>query len=262
MEDVSSRITTIIKGYIDILLVVLGQALIIFVISGEGVPAYLIAPALVLDAAGLAIRAKKGGRSVLTWTLMGCLFPLIFPVIAILFMIFRDRMGSRDKRPLPLYGHGIIAALLFLIGAVLMDSFSFAFFSTIAAIIWVLAGKRGSYTWKQRVVQVMIYLAAFAMVLGAKTVNNQVSARNAGVIIAACDQYLTKNAVYPESLKDLVPAYLPKVPPARYTWMSGNFWYHRDRVASGNRYSLMYTVEAPFARRIYSSERKTWRSID
>jgi hypothetical protein len=143
-----------------------------------------------------------------------------------------------------------------------MDSFSFALFATISAIVWVLAGKRGLYTWKQRLLQVMVYLVAFAMVLGAKGVNNGVSERNAAVIIAACDEYLKKNGAYPESLNELVPTYLPKVPAARYTWTSGNFRYYRDRVESGNRYSLMYTVEAPFARQVYSSERKTWRSID
>jgi len=262
VEENSSPKTTTLTGYIDIFLVILGQALIVFIISGEGVPAYLIAPALALNATGLGIRAKKGGRSVLTWVLIGCLFPLIVPVIVILFMAVRDRKGSREKEPLPLYGHIIIAATLFLIGGVLMDSFSFAFFATIAAIVWALAGRRGLYTKKQRLFQVVIYLAAFAMVLGARAVNNRISERNAAVIIAACDEYLKKNGAYPESLKGLVPAYLPKVPPARYTWTSGNFRYRRDRVESGNRYSLTYTVEAPFARRVYSSEEKTWRSID
>ena len=108
----------------------------------------------------------------------------------------------------------------------------------------------------------MVYITAFAMAVGVKTANNHVSQKNAAVIIAACDEYLKKNGRYPGTLQDLVPGYLPKVPAARYTWTSGRFWYHRDRLESGNRYSLMYTVEAPFARRVYSSERKTWRSID
>ena len=261
MEENNSSKTTTIAGYIDIFLVILGQALIFFVIFDEGSYGYMIALALALNATGLGIRAKKGGRSVVTWVLIGCLFPLIIPVIAVLFMVFRDRKGSQEKRPLPLYGHVIMAAILFLIGALLMDSFSFAFFATISAIVWVLAGKRGLYTWKQRLFQVMVYLVAFAMVLGAKGVNNGVSERNAAVIIAACDEYLKKNGAYPESLNELVPAYLPKVPAARYTWTSGNFRYYRDRVESGTGI-LMYTVEAPFARQVYSSERKTWRSID
>lgn len=262
MDETSSPITTTLAGYTDVFLVFLGQALIVFVVTAENAPAFLIAPALALNAVGLGMRAKKCGLGVILWGLIGCLFPVIVPVVGILFMVFRHRKGPREKRPLPLWGHITIGAILFLAGAVLMDSFSFAFFSTIAAVIWALAGRRGLYTKKQRLFQVMIYLAAFAMVLGAKTANNRMSERNANIIIAACDEYFKKNGAYPESLKDLVPAYLPKVPAARYTWISPDFRYRTVRMESGKSYTLTYVVEAPFARRSYNSEQKTWHSID
>ena len=261
-EQDQQKISAMARWYIDVFLVVLGQALTIILISSDEMPMYLMLFAMALNAAGLGIRAKRGGRSVIAWALTGCVFPLIVPLAGIIFMVLRDLKGAREKRPFPLYGHIVIAAVLFLIGGPLMDSFSFAFLSTIAAVIWVLAGRRGLYAKKQKFVLVMVYIMAFAMAVGVKTANNHVSQKNAAVIIAACDEYLKKNGRYPGTLQDLVPGYLPKVPAARYTWTSGRFWYHRDRLESGNRYSLMYTVEAPFARRVYSSERKTWRSID
>jgi len=82
------------------------------------------------------------------------------------------------------------------------------------------------------------------------------------VIIEACERYKGRTGEYPAGLRDLVPAYLPEVPVARYTVMSGGFYYHRNLGPSGSDYRLVFVYESPFARSVYSSVDRGWRSID
>lgn len=261
MGDQSSRKTAVIAKYIDLILVILGQALFIPLFFVEDLTGYFIVSIMVLNAAGLGIRAKKTGRSVFPFILLGCFFPIIVPVIAVAVMIFRSGK-DHEKKPVSVYVHIAVAAVIFAIGAVLMDSFSLALICTVAGIIWAISGKRGRYTNKQKLVRVGIYAIAFAMVLGMKSVNNRISQKNAGTIIAACEKYLEKNGEYPGSLNDLVPVFLPQVPSARYTLISGSFRYYRYGRQAGNNYRLMYVYEAPFGRNVYVSTEKKWRSID
>lgn len=260
MGDQSSRKTAIITRYIDLILVILGQVLFILVFFVEDITGYFIVPLMALNAAGLGIRAKKTGRSVFPFILLGCFFPIIIPVIAIAVMIFVSGK-HHEKKPVSVYGHIAVAAVIFAIGTVL-DSFSLALICTVAGIIWAISGKRRTYTYKQKLVRIGIYAIAFAMVLGMKSVNNRISQKNAGTIIAACEKYLEKNGEYPGSLNDLVPVFLPEVPSARYTLISGSFRYYRYGEQAGNVYRLMYVYEAPFGRNVYGSAEKKWRSID
>lgn len=262
MEDKNSREAAAIAGYIDIIMVILGQVSIILIFCLEELSGYLFLFAAVLNAAGLGIRARKTGRSVLPWVLTGCFFPLVIPVAGIAFMVFRRKRERAERRPAGPGVHIVIAATVFAVAAVFFDSAGFAFMCTIAGVVWALWGRPGTVTKKQKLIKVVIYVVAFALVLGMKTVNNRMSERNAGIIIEACEQYLAKNGAYPQSLYDLVPAYLPKVPPARYTVMSGGFMYHRDKRETGSSYRLTYFTEAPFGRQVYSSERKAWHAVD
>ncbi len=262
MGDQSSPKTAAIARYIDLILVILGQVLILLLFFVEDLTGYLIVPIMALNATGLGIRAKRNGRGVLPFVLLGCFFPLIVPVIAIAVMIFRSGRRHIERKPVGVYGHIAVAAIILVTGAVLMDSFSLALVCTIAGIIWAISGKQGRYTTKQKLVRVGIYAIAFAMVLGMKSVNNRISQKNAGTIIAACEKYLEKNGEYPGSLNDLVPVFLSRVPSARYTLISGGFRYYRMSGQTGNNYRLMYVYEAPFARNVYVSAEKKWRSID
>lgn len=262
MGDQRPRKTAAMARYIDLILVILGQALVVFLFSVEDLTGYLIVAIMALNATGLGIRAKKTGRSVLPFVLLGCFFPVIVPVIAIAVMIFLSGRRHIERKPAGLYSHIAVAAIIFVTGAVVMDSFSLALVCTIAGIIWALSGKRGRYSTKQKLVRVGIYGIAFAMVLGVKAVNNRISLRNAGTIISACEKYLAENGEYPGSLSDLVPAYLPQVPTARYTGMSGNFRYYRYSGQAGSNFRLLYVYEAPFGRNVYISAEKRWRSVD
>jgi hypothetical protein len=59
-----------------------------------------------------------------------------------------------------------------------------------------------------------IYALMFLMAFVMKSVNNNVSAKNANMIIAACEQYKNKTGVYPAKLDELVPGCLAKIPRA------------------------------------------------
>ncbi len=78
------------------------------------------------------------------------------------------------------------------------------------------------------------------------------------------ERFKEKTGEYPAQLGSLVPDYLPEVPRARYTVMSGGFYYRRDAGPEPSRknYRLIFVNEAPFARSVYSSASKGWRSVD
>jgi hypothetical protein len=227
---------------------------------------YFIVAGVALSATGLALRAKKTGRSVPAWVLIAVFFPILVPAVGLAFMLIRgmrrkDADPSRAK-PVNMYVHASIALVLFLIGAVVMDSIGFALLSFFIAVIWVATHKGAGYTRKVRFAVIGIYSLMLVMAFGMKSVNYRMSRSNAGTIIAACEKYKGKTGEYPARLNDLVPAYLPKVPVARYTLMSGGFYYYRDRRSSTDSYRLIFVHEAPFGRKVYDSAHKGWHEID
>jgi len=266
MGNQTSLKTALIYTCLDIVLVVSGQAAIILSIQFEDLFVYFIVAGVALSATGLALRARKTGRSVPAWVLIAVFFPILIPAIGLVFMLIRgmrreDADPSRAK-PVNMYVHASIALVLFLIAAVIMDSIGFALLSFFIAVVWAATCKRAGYTRKVRLVVIGIYTLMLVMAVGMKSVNYRMSHSNAETIIAACEKYKGKTGEYPAGLKDLVPAYLPKVPVARYTLMSGGFYYYRNRGPSTDSYRLIFVNEAPFGRKVYNSANKGWHGID
>lgn len=266
MGNQNSLKTTLIVRYLDVILVAAGQASIILPIQFEGLAWYFILAGIALGAAGLGLRAKKTGRSVASWVLVGIFFPLLVPVIGLIVMLVKGarqpQAASADPKPAKMYVHGCMGFAVFLVGAIVMDSLSFALLCVFIAIIWVALHRKGGYTRKAKLAVIGIYVLALLMVFAVKSINDRVSHANAKVIIAACEKCREKTGRYPDGLNDLVPGYLPRVPVARYTFISSGFYYHRDRGASANNFRLIFVNEAPFARMVYDSTHKQWRSID
>lgn len=258
--------TTLIYTCLDIVLVVAGQASIILSIQFDDLFVYFIGAGVALSATGLGLRAGKTGRSVPAWVLIAVFFPILIPVVGLVFMVIRGtRRQNADPsraKPVSMYAHASIALVLFLIAAVVMDSLSFALLSFLVAVIWAATRKGAGYTRKVRLVVIGIYTLMLVMAFGMKSVNDRMSHSNAETIIAACEKYRGKTGEYPAWLSDLVPAYLPKIPVARYTLISSGFIYHRDRGLSTDNYRLIFVNEAPFARRVYDSAKKSWHEID
>ena len=167
------------------------------------------------------------------------------------------------QRPVKMYVHMLIAFIMFLVSAIYFDAAGGAIIYSLIAIIWSATRREDRYTWKVKLKTIGIYALMFGMIVGMKNFNNHVSYKNANVIIAACEQYKNKTGVYPAKLDDLVPGYLTEIPIARYTMTSSEFRYYQLQEPSGEEdYRLQFIAEAPFARRVYNSKSKNWRSFD
>jgi hypothetical protein len=83
--------------------------------------------------------------------------------------------------------------------------------------------------------------------------------RHAASVIAACEAYKTRHGVFPTTLQQLVPEFLPAVPPAKYTIAYGDFTYW---ASSDKAHTLMYVTMAPFGRRLYHFEQGIWSQLD
>lgn len=80
--------------------------------------------------------------------------------------------------------------------------------------------------------------------------------KGAQQIIAACEAYKRQTGRLPARLEQLVTAFLPKVPLAKYTLLYNDFWYISQ---SG---MLTYVVLPPFGRRVYDFSTARWNYLD
>jgi len=102
-----------------------------------------------------------------------------------------------------------------------------------------------------------VYVAMVAFVWGYNYFNTQVAARRAAVIIAACRAYEAKHGQLPESLDDLVPAFLSSVPRARYTLAASQFFYRKATQPSDASH-LLYYYPIALQRRVYNFGTDSW----
>ena len=77
----------------------------------------------------------------------------------------------------------------------------------------------------------LIFAGLFLVALGFDVANKKIAMSRAETIIAACRAYKAKTGAYPETLRALVPEYLPAVPRARYTVLWSSFHYGEGRLA-------------------------------
>jgi hypothetical protein len=76
-------------------------------------------------------------------------------------------------------------------------------------------------------------------------------------IVEAVRAHRRDHGVYPDSLQQLVPRYLPRLPHAKYTGPMG-FTY----VVSSDRHVLGWTDVPPFGRPFYVFEEDRWGYLD
>lgn len=113
-----------------------------------------------------------------------------------------------------------------------------------------------------------VYVMTVAVVVGYLAVNNRLAVRRAGEVIAACRAYEATHGQLPNALRELVPAFLPAVPRAKYTAMFGDFTYFASRADDSGptsatpSHTLMYVQLPPFGRRLYHFENNSWSTLD
>ncbi|NVJ23102.1 hypothetical protein HUW62_17925 [Myxococcus sp. AM011] len=82
--------------------------------------------------------------------------------------------------------------------------------------------------------------------------------RNAERLITACRAFQTRHGQLPQALTELVPAFLPELPPAKYSGPHFGFTYD---VGPG-RHVLGWTERIPFGRPFYVFEEDRWGYLD
>jgi hypothetical protein len=84
----------------------------------------------------------------------------------------------------------------------------------------------------------------------------KISDTNAERVIEACYEFRVANGRYPKTLDELVPEYLPSVPPAKHC-VAGGFYY-----SSQDGHSSLMWSRYGFYRRIYDFDSKQWGNLD
>jgi len=110
----------------------------------------------------------------------------------------------------------------------------------------------------QRLRNIGVYLGAVVLTAALIFANISMAERRAETVIAALTAFKEQNRRYPDRLDELVPAFLPAIPAARYTLTSPNFHYRlRD-----DRATLIYSVVVPYGARVYDFEKGKWFETD
>jgi len=84
--------------------------------------------------------------------------------------------------------------------------------------------------------------------------------KNAEQIIAASRAFQQKHGRLPATLEELVPEFLPSVPPAKYSGPHFGFVY--DAGPDSGRHVLSWTEHIPFGRPFYVFEEDRWGYLD
>ena len=140
-------------------------------------------------------------------------------------------------------------------------------FSILVCPIWFLvtvirSGIAGTET------RLALFRAAIpALTLGIALANTLIQWRIADVngerIVSACESFHSDSGRYPKTLNELVPKYLPSIPPAKYS-MGGDFHYHNSRDSDnsdGSTPMLWWDQFGPL-RKIYSFDQRRWHHLD
>jgi len=120
--------------------------------------------------------------------------------------------------------------------------------------------KRSAELRTQYLRDITVYFAAIALVFALNAANNQIASERAEVLVAAVNAFHARHQRYPDSLEELVPDFIERVPSAKYTLLFKEFWYvapERDMDAE-----LWYVEFPPFYRPTYDFTTNEWRHID
>ncbi len=99
-----------------------------------------------------------------------------------------------------------------------------------------------------------------AVLLRPNKAGSERARRNAEQIIAACKAFHERHGRFPQTLEELVPGFLPSIPPAKYTGSPFGFTY--DVEPDARRHVLGWTEVIPFGRPYYVLEEDWWGYLD
>jgi hypothetical protein len=151
-----------------------------------------------------------------------------------------------------------VAFLLLLWDVAITGSFLMSFF---VCPIWFLVSVLKNAIMRPGLRLTIIRFSIPALTLGVVFANNSlqqmIAEANATRIVAACEEFHTNNGRFPNTIYELVPQYLPCIPPAKYCLDYGDFVY-----INYGKPMLIWYVVPPFGRNTYDFETRHWNYID
>jgi hypothetical protein len=103
-------------------------------------------------------------------------------------------------------------------------------------------------------------LLTLAVILRPDRKGSERARKNAERLIAACRDFQARHGRLPDSLQELVPDFLPALPPAKYDGPHFGFTY--DTSEDRKRHVLGWTEAIPFGRPYYVFEEDRWGYLD
>ena len=111
-----------------------------------------------------------------------------------------------------------------------------------------------------RLGKALITAAIAAVPFGIIRFNAYLAHDRAEQLIAAAEQFRSRNARYPDTLQQMVPDYIAAIPRPKYVLVSDGVGF--DYSAAAGSHTLTYTALPPYGRMVYSFERQQWRFVD
>ncbi len=111
--------------------------------------------------------------------------------------------------------------------------------------------------WKLAFLRIAASPLTLVLVLANNALQLKIAETNAPRVIAACEEFHSANGKYPTALDELVPRYMPSVPPAKYCLIYCEFDY-----LNYGKPMLVWYVIPPYGRKIYDFENQSWTYLD
>lgn len=169
----------------------------------------------------------------------------------------KEPFKSRSLR-----GAALLAIAIFAVEALFSNQYFIAIFTMAYVVLVGLPRAMLSARWREarrrQLANLGMYFCAAVAAFTANVANNHLAAQRAQVVIAAVENFKASTGKYPGALSELVPAFLPDVPDAKFGFGFNKFYYY----AHANGASLMYVVYPPFGRQTYDFETKSYGYLD
>ena len=171
---------------------------------------------------------------------------------------------SKDAQPRTWRRTALVLTGLFLVDQTFSGQGLFSFAVAVGGLVLLTGGAlwslvRGTRPLaRSRGLRASAYLLLGVATFAATRLHLATAEHHAADVISACQAYKMQYGVFPATLQQLVPEFLPAVPRAKYTLAYGEFTYW----ASSEAHTLMYVAPPPFGRRLYHFEQAVWTQVD
>jgi hypothetical protein len=121
----------------------------------------------------------------------------------------------------------------------------------VVTIVWNISEYPG---WRMSLLRIALPVIVLLLATSNAVFQFRVSEANSAQIITACEDYYAVSGQYPDTLEQLVPLYLPSIPPAKYC-LDGSFSYVK---ANEESHILLWREPPPFFLKVYHFETRRW----